>query len=87
MAPDGSISTEHGWSDGVTEEDRGFVGMSREEILSNFYGSVEFARDGDAWKCNFIPDSYKGRKLVADLVNAETGEVSASAGTKLTPRA
>ena len=63
------------------------VGMSREEILSNFYGSVEFARDGDAWKCNFVPDSYKGLKLVADLVNAETGEVAASAGTKLTPRA
>ncbi|NCF39190.1 MAG: valine--tRNA ligase [Planctomycetia bacterium] len=31
MAPDGSISVEHGWSDDVTEEARGFVGLSREE--------------------------------------------------------
>ena len=31
MAPDGSISDQYGWSDGVTDEAQKFIGMSRED--------------------------------------------------------
>ena len=34
-----------------------------------------------------MAESYRGTTLTHDLVNAETGEVAAEAGTKLTPRA
>ena len=62
-------------------------GMTREEILSCFYEMVQWEKDGDTWRAPFQPDSMKGVKLLRDLVDAETGEVAASAGTKLTPRA
>ncbi len=61
-------------------------GMSREDILSVFYDAVRYEKDGDGWKCEFVADSYRGVKLTQDLVNAETGEVAAETGTKLTPR-
>ncbi|EHI49673.1 DNA-directed RNA polymerase, beta subunit [SAR116 cluster alpha proteobacterium HIMB100] len=62
------------------------TGMSREEILSVFYEAVEYSRDGDGWQCQFHAASYAGVKLTRDLINAETGEVAAETGTKLTPR-
>ena len=62
------------------------TGMSREEILSVFYEAVEYSRDGDGWRCQFHSASYAGVKLTRDLINAETGEVAAETGTKLTPR-
>ena len=62
------------------------TGMSREEILSVFYEAVEYSRDGDGWRCQFHAASYAGVKLTRDLINAETGEVAAETGTKLTPR-
>ena len=62
-------------------------GMSREDILSVFYDSVSYERDGDSWRRAFNPDSYRGLKLTQDLVDAESGEVAAEAGTKLNPRA
>ena len=34
----------------------------------------------------FRPERLRGQKLTADLINAETGDVLAEAGTKLTPR-
>ena len=61
-------------------------GMSREEILAIFYDAVSYEKDGDGWKCAFVADSYRGVKLTQDLVDAETGEVAAETGTKLTPR-
>ncbi|MEC7208521.1 MAG: DNA-directed RNA polymerase subunit beta, partial [Pseudomonadota bacterium] len=36
--------------------------------------------------CQFHSASYAGVKLTRDLINAETGEVAAETGTKLTPR-
>ena len=63
------------------------TGMSREEILSAFYKSEAYSRDGDAWRAPFNADALRGTKLTRDLVNAETGEVAAAAGTKMTPRA
>jgi DNA-directed RNA polymerase subunit beta len=62
------------------------VGMSREEILSHFYKSVTYRRQGDGWAYDFDVESLKGSKLIRDLVDAKTKKVIASAGTKMTPR-
>jgi len=62
------------------------VGMSRDEILKEFYDSVSYAREGDGWSYEFNADSLKGNKLVRDLIDAKSREVVASAGTKMTPR-
>ncbi|MEC7651313.1 MAG: DNA-directed RNA polymerase subunit beta [Pseudomonadota bacterium] len=62
------------------------VGMSREEILKEFYGSVTYLRDGDGWSYEFNADSLKGNKLVRDLIDAKSRDVLAAAGTKMTPR-
>ncbi|MDP9196059.1 MAG: DNA-directed RNA polymerase subunit beta [Pseudomonadota bacterium] len=62
------------------------TGMSREEILEAFYGTVMFSRTKNGWQTPFVPEKMKGIRLAADLVNAKTGKVVAEAGTKMTPR-
>ncbi len=62
------------------------LGLSQEEILGYFYNSVLFTRSGQGWKQPFRPERLRGQKLTADLINAESGDVLAEAGTKLTPR-
>ena len=44
------------------------------------------ARRGQGWKQPFRPERLRGQKLTADLIDAESGDVLAEAGTKLTPR-
>ena len=46
-------------------------GMSREDILSVFYASVSYERDGDSWRRAFNAESYRGLKLTQDLIDAE----------------
>ena len=73
-------------ADSVDVDPAEVEGMSREDILSVFYDAVSYERDGDGWKCAFVADSYRGVKLTQDLIDADSGEVAAEAGTKLTPR-
>ena len=61
------------------------VGMSREEILAAFYGTVVYERGPNGWMTPFEPEQYKG-KLTFDLVDADTGEVKVAAGERVTPR-
>jgi len=61
------------------------AGMSKEEILSNFYGSILFRRGAQGWMMPFQEDYFKG-KLTSDLRNADTGEIVLSAGERVTPR-
>src|SRR2546429_5275809 len=61
------------------------IGMSKEEILSAFYGTVTYGRGPNGWMTPFEPEQYKG-KLTADLVDADTGEVKVPAGERMTPR-
>ncbi|WP_281016171.1 MULTISPECIES: DNA-directed RNA polymerase subunit beta [unclassified Minwuia] len=63
------------------------LGYTAEEILSSFYGTVMYRRDKNGWRAPFDPDRYRGVRLLADIVNADTGEVVAKAGDKLAPRA
>jgi len=62
------------------------TGMSPEEVLNLFYETTSYVKDKKGWKTAFDAESWKGQKLVSDLVDAKTNKVVAEAGTKLTPR-
>ena len=62
------------------------LGMDGEEILDTFYNKLTYEKDGDNWRAPFSPDRFRGRKAVAELVNADTGEVLVEAGKKITAR-
>jgi DNA-directed RNA polymerase subunit beta len=61
-------------------------GMSKEEILSAFYGKIVYQRGKLGWATPFDPEQFKG-KLNNDLIDAATGEVKLPAGERMTPRA
>ncbi len=61
-------------------------GMSREEILNYFYGTVVYNRLGKNWKTAFRPESIKTTKLTHDLIDAKTEKVVAAEGAKMNPR-
>jgi len=63
------------------------LGLDGQDILSTYYNTISYARDGDHWRMDFSPERFKGLKLISDLVDADSGEVVAEAGRKLTPRA
>lgn len=62
------------------------TGMSREEILNTFYDKITYTKNKKGWVTDFLPERWKGVKLVRDLIDAKSGEVVVPAGTKLTPR-
>ena len=62
-------------------------GMTAEEILGFFYGTVNYSRDSKGWKTAFNKEGYQGQKLVRDLVDAKTKKIVASIGDKITKRA
>ena len=64
------------------------IGMSKEDILGEFYKSIAYKRDKkkEGWTQPFKATDYRGAKLLRDLVDAKTGEVVAPAGRKLTKR-
>ncbi len=61
-------------------------GMDAEEILNFFYGQVMFTRTPKGWARPFEAEGYRGITLAEPLVDADTGEVVAEAGAKLTQR-
>src|SRR5712691_1710663 len=61
------------------------VGMSKEEILSAFYGTIIFRRGRQGWMMPFQEEHFKG-KLTSDLRDARTGEVKLALGERMTPR-
>jgi DNA-directed RNA polymerase subunit beta len=62
------------------------LGMNSEEILHQFYNSVEYVHTKDGWKTPFVVDRYKGIKPTVDLIDAKTKAVVVEAGKKITPR-
>lgn len=62
------------------------LGMDGEEILDTFYTKSLYQRDGEGWRVPFQPDALKGQKTLADMIDADTGEVVVESGKKLTPR-
>ncbi len=61
-------------------------GMSREEILSTFYGTVEYMKSTEHWKTAFRPEMVKIGKLAHDLIDGNTGKVVAAEGAKMNVR-
>ena len=61
-------------------------GLSPQDILNFFYENIEFKRSKLGWKTKFDPERMRGQVLVADMVDAKTGEVVAEAETKITAR-
>ncbi len=61
-------------------------GMDAEEMLGFFYGQVPFTRTPKGWARPFDPEAYRGITLAESLTDADTGEVVAEAGAKLTTR-
>lgn len=62
------------------------AGMSREEILNYFYEKINYTKNKNGWRTVYDSAHWRGIKLTQNLVNAETGEVVAPSGTKITPR-
>ena len=60
-------------------------GMSREDILNYFYEIITYKGKKRPGK-QPIAKPWKGIKLLRDLIDANTGQVVAPTGTKLTPR-
>ncbi|CCQ74615.1 DNA-directed RNA polymerase subunit beta [Magnetospira sp. QH-2] len=68
------------------EETRRTGGMSPEQILNFFYDTVSFTKGAKGWKTAFDAKRLAGTKMAFDLVDANTGDVVAEIGKKMTPR-
>ncbi|WP_112872957.1 DNA-directed RNA polymerase subunit beta [Paracoccus endophyticus] len=68
------------------------LGMDQEGMMDAFYETVIYSLkkgkrgDAGAWVTRFFPERVRGTRPTYDLVNADTGEVIAKAGDKVTPR-
>ena len=63
------------------------LGLSQEDICDTYYQEVKYCVSGDnKWSMPFYPSRFRGIKPIFDLVDADTGEVIAEAGKKITPR-
>ena len=62
------------------------IGYSQDDLLDYFYDTVKFTSSQKGWKTPFDAGRMAGQKLVADMIDARTGEVVAEAGQKVTPR-
>ena len=62
------------------------TGMSKEEILNTYYDPIIYKKVLGGWSVPFMKRQYKGLRLSADLINADTNEIVAKAGEKMTAR-
>ncbi|HEY1749632.1 MAG TPA: DNA-directed RNA polymerase subunit beta, partial [Caulobacteraceae bacterium] len=67
------------------------LGMDGEEILTTFYDVVPFVKrapkqGGGGWATPYKPERWRGVKPDFPLIDADTGEEVAPAGTKITAR-
>jgi DNA-directed RNA polymerase subunit beta len=63
------------------------LGLDGEEILSTFYKTITYTASGESWRMPFDAERLKGVKAIADMIDADTGEVILEAGKKLAVRA
>ena len=59
------------------------LGLDSEDVLDTFYTHSIYRLNKAGWTTAFKPDAWRGTKPGFDLVNADTGEVAAQAGKKL----
>ncbi len=64
------------------------LGLDQEGIMQAYYDTVEYKQvRNDGWRTKFFPERVRGTRPAFDLVDADSGEVIAEAGKKVTPRA
>ncbi|WP_407495572.1 DNA-directed RNA polymerase subunit beta [Pseudooceanicola sp. MF1-13] len=64
------------------------LGLDQEGIMDAYYDTVDYTlRKGQGWVTKFFPERVRGTRPTYDLVDADSGEVIAEAGKKVTPRA
>jgi DNA-directed RNA polymerase subunit beta len=62
------------------------LGMDGEEILTTFYDTIGFEKREGGWASEYRPDRWRGVKPDFALIDADTGEEVAAAGTKISAR-
>ncbi|WP_373355418.1 DNA-directed RNA polymerase subunit beta [Pseudoroseicyclus sp. CXY001] len=64
------------------------LGLDQEGIMDAYYNTVDyhFDKKANGWKTKFFPERVRGTRPTFDLVDADTGEVIAKSGEKVTPR-
>ncbi|RMH42548.1 MAG: DNA-directed RNA polymerase subunit beta, partial [Alphaproteobacteria bacterium] len=63
------------------------LGLDQEGIMDAYYDTVTYRLvKNKGWATRFFPERIRGIKPAFDIVDAETGEVIAPAGKKVTPR-
>ena len=62
------------------------LGLTQDEIMSEFYDVVPYRRVKDGWAIPFRGERLKATKPDHDVVDAASGEVLFEAGKKITPR-
>ena len=62
------------------------LGLSTQEIYEFFYNKIKFEKKSDGWVTDFNFKEGRALRLNKDLVDADTGKVVASAGTRLNKR-
>ncbi|MBL1405224.1 MAG: DNA-directed RNA polymerase subunit beta [Hyphomicrobiales bacterium] len=62
------------------------LGYDSEEILDMFYTSSIVKKEKEGWRKPFDGESLKGSKPVADIIDADSGDVVVEAGKKITAR-
>ncbi len=64
------------------------LGLDQEAIMDAYYDTVTYtSRKSEGWATKFFPERVRGTRPAYDLIDADTGEVIAEAGKKVTPRA
>ncbi|PIL19095.1 DNA-directed RNA polymerase subunit beta [Puniceibacterium antarcticum] len=65
------------------------LGMDQEAIMDAYFNTVTFtaAHGQRGWVTKFFPERVRGTRPTFDLVDADSGEILAEAGKKITPRA
>lgn len=62
------------------------LGMDGEEILKTFYEVVSYEKRESGWVTPYKAERWRGVKPESDLIDADTGEVVAQAGVKISAR-
>ncbi|WP_213684362.1 DNA-directed RNA polymerase subunit beta [Roseicyclus sp.] len=63
------------------------LGLDQEGIMDAYYNTVSFKLEKNrGWATRFFPERVRGTRPTFDLVDADTGEIIAKAGEKITPR-
>ena len=62
------------------------LGLDSEKTLATFYDRVTYRFTRRGWAARYLPERWRGVKPLYDLVNADTGQVVAETGKKLSAR-